>query len=108
MRALFESLPINGGRLTLLYRASTPGDVVFRSELESIARQRGAEIIWMIGPSSAPGLAMTGANLRRLVPDIADRDVFLCASPGLSAAVRSAAREAGLPRKRLHEEAFAF
>jgi predicted ferric reductase len=108
MRALFESLPINGGRLTLLYRASTRGDVVFRPELESNARRRGAEIIWMIGPSSAPGLAMNGANLCRLVPDIADRDVFLCASPGLSAAVRSAAREAGLPRKRLHEEAFAF
>jgi ferredoxin-NADP reductase len=108
MRALFESLPINGGTLTLLYRASSPRDVVFRAELEAIARQRGAEILWMIGPSSTPELAMTGANLRRLAPDIADRDVYLCASPGLSVAVRSAVREAGLPRKRLHEEAFAF
>jgi ferredoxin-NADP reductase len=51
---------------------------------------------------------MTGANLRRLVPDIAGRDVYLCASPGLSAAVRTATQEAGLPRKRLHEEAFTF
>jgi ferredoxin-NADP reductase len=62
----------------------------------------------MIGPSSAPALQMSGANLRRLVPDIADRDVHLCASPGLSAAVRSAVREAGLPRRHLHEESFAF
>lgn len=108
MRALFESLPISGGKLTLLYRASSPHDIVFRSELEDIARQRGAEIEWMIGPSSAPELKMTGANLRRLVPDIADRDVYLCASPSLSAAVRAATRETGLPRKRLHEEAFAF
>jgi predicted ferric reductase len=108
MRALFESLPIDGGTLTLLYRASSPRDVVFRAELDAIAQQRGAEILWMIGPSSTPELAMTGANLRRLVPDIAERDVYLCASPGLSAAVRAAVREAGLPRKRLHEEAFAF
>lgn len=107
MRALFESLPIGDGQLTLLYRASRPHDVVFRAELEAIARRRGAQIIWMIGPSSEPGLQMTSDNLRRLVPDIADRDVYLCTSPGLSAAVRSTIREAGLPRRRLHEEAFA-
>ena len=108
MRALFESLPVGPGALTLLYRASTPGDVVFRTELEAIARQRGAEIVWMIGPSSAPHLAMTAANLRRLVPDVADRDVYLCASSRFAAAVRSALRAAGLPRRRLHEESFAF
>jgi ferredoxin-NADP reductase len=108
MRALFESLDLPGGRLTLLYRASSPRDVVFRDELEAIARRRGAQVVWMIGPSSAPALRMTGENLRRLVPDVADRDVYLCASPGLSAAVRTALWEAGLPRRRLHEEVFAF
>ena len=62
----------------------------------------------MVGPSSAPELAMTGDNLRRLVPDVTDRDVYLCASPRLSEAVRGALRDAGLPARRLHEEAFAF
>lgn len=108
MRALFESLDVGAGRLTLLYRASSPRDVVFRTELEHIAHRRGAGIVWMVGPSSAPELAMTGDDLRRLVPDVADRDVYLCASPGLSAAVRTAPRDAGLPRRRLHEEVFAF
>ena len=108
MRALFETLDIGTGRLTLLYRASSPRDVVFRAELEHIARRRGAEIVWMVGRSSEPGMAMTGANLRRLVPDVAGRDVYLCASPGLSEAVRTALRDAGLPRRRLHEEVFAF
>jgi ferredoxin-NADP reductase len=108
MRALFESLDVGPGRLTLLYRASRPGDVVFRAELEELARQRRAQIIWMIGPSAAPELQMTGANLRRLVPDVADRDVYLCASPRLSEAVRTGLREAGLPRRRLHEECFTF
>jgi predicted ferric reductase len=108
MRALFETLDLRGGRLTLLYRASRPADVVFREELENIARRRGAEIVWMIGPSSTPDLQMTGRTLRLLVPDVADRDVYLCASPGLSQAVRAALRDAGLPRRHLHEEAFAF
>ena len=108
MRALFESLEIGDGRLTLLYRAASPADVVFRHELEHLARRRGAQLLWMVGPSSAPSLQMTPENLRRLVPDVADRDVYLCASPRLAAAVRSALRGAGLPRRRLHEEVFAF
>jgi ferredoxin-NADP reductase len=108
MRALFETLEVGNGRLTLLYRASSPRDVVFRAELEQIARRRGAQIVWMIGRSSEPATAMTGNNLRRLVPDVADRDVYLCASPGLSRAVRTALTDAGLPRRQLHEEAFSF
>jgi ferredoxin-NADP reductase len=62
----------------------------------------------MIGPSSDPALRITGEALRRLVPDLTDRDVYLCASPGLASAVRDALRDAGLPRRRLHQEAFAF
>ena len=108
LRALFETLDVGRGRLTLLYRASRPSDVVFRAELEEIARRRGAEIVWMVGSSSTPALAMTGDNVRRLVPDVAERDVYLCASPGLSRAVRTALRDAGLPARRLHEEVFAF
>ena len=75
--------------------------IVFRVELEDIARRRGAQIIWMIGPSSEPALRMSGANPRRLVPAIADLDVYRCASPGLSEALRSAVREVGPPRRQL-------
>ena len=32
MRALFESLDVDDGRVTLLYRASRPGDVIFRTD----------------------------------------------------------------------------
>jgi len=108
LRALFESLDVAGGRVTLMYRASRPDDVIFRTELEEVARRRGGEIIWLVGPSSDPELRMTGTNLLRLVPDVADRDVYLCAAPGLSRAVRAALREVGLPARRLHEEAFSF
>ena len=109
MRALFETIPLHPlGRLTLLYRASTARDVIFHTELEEIAAERGAELIWLIGPSSEPDLQLTGANLTRLIPDIADRDVYLCASPGLSAAARAGLRETGHPSRHLHEETFTF
>lgn len=108
MRALFETLEPGGGRLTLLYRASSAQDVVFGAELEHIAAQRGAEIIWMIGRSTDPANHLTTENLCRLVPDVAQRDVYLCASPSLSASVRTALHGAGLPAQRLHEEVFSF
>jgi ferredoxin-NADP reductase len=108
MRALFESLERGPGQLTLLYRASRPTDVVFRAELERIATHRGARIVWMIGPSSDPALAITGWNLRRLVPGLAECDVYLCASPGLAQALRSALHHAGVPHRRIHEEVFSF
>jgi ferredoxin-NADP reductase len=108
MRALFETIDAEPGRLTLLYRASWPADVVFADELRQIARRRGARIEWMIGPSGDPGNRMTAANLHRLVPGVADHDVYLCAGPALAAAVRAAVTDAGLPRRRLHEESFVF
>ena len=106
MRALFETLPLGPQQdLTLLYRARGLEDVLFRDELEAIARDRGARLEYLLGADpdclSAPGL------LSR-VPDLPDRDVYLCGSPRMASAVRSAVLQAGLPAERLHEERFEF
>jgi ferredoxin-NADP reductase len=108
MRALFETLHIGDGRLSLIYRAPTPADIISPRELQEIAQRRGADVHWMIGPSTDPANQFTAENLLRLVPDLATRDVYLCASAGVSAAVRAALRSAGLPGRRLHEEVFTF
>ncbi|MGC5224972.1 ferredoxin reductase family protein [Micromonospora sp. DT81.3] len=108
MRALFESLSHRGGPLTLIYRAPTIEDILFRRELEAIARQRGAALIYWTGRSADPRSAVTPANLLAQVPDLAGRDVYLCAGPALTAATTSALRAAGLPRRHLHCEEFSF
>ena len=108
MRALFESVEEHGSRLALLYRASSPEEVLFREELEEIAARRRAQLIVLTGRSSDPANALSAANLRRWVPDVARRDVFLCASPRFSAAARDALAQAGVPRQRVHQEEFVF
>jgi predicted ferric reductase len=108
MRALFETLPVPGKALTLLYRASSAEQILFRDELEHIAAHRGAELIFLTGSSSDPRTAMTAQNLLAVVPDLTARDVFVCASPRFSSAVRTALAQAGLPRRHLHEEEFSF
>lgn len=108
MRALFETLPVPGQDLTLLYRASSADEILFREELEHIARHRGAQLIFLTGASSDPRNAITAQSLRTMVPDVAARDVYLCASPRFSSAATTALTQAGLPRRQLHHEEFNF
>jgi len=105
MRALFETMPLSPGQdLRLIYRARSEADLIFRPELDQIARGRGARVTYLFGGD----VVLDAALFQRLAPGLTDRDVYLCASPGLSGAVRQALRQAGLPEQQLHEERFAF
>jgi predicted ferric reductase len=104
MRALFESLPVApGADLLLVYRARTEEELVFRTELDEIARARGARVAYVIGSDRA---ALSRTALLHNVPDLAERDVYMCGPPGLMTAVRRSLHEAGLPPEQLHEERF--
>ncbi|MCU1391755.1 MAG: ferric reductase [Ilumatobacteraceae bacterium] len=106
MRALFETLPLSHGQdLTLLYRARGPEHLLFRHELDEIAWRRGATVRYLVG--SDPD-CLSASSLIRLVPRLANRDVYLCGPAGMADAVRSALRDAGLPLEHLHEERFAW
>lgn len=106
MRALFETMPLNPGEdLLLLYRARTAEEVIFRNELEHIACNRGARVHYVLGEGRD---ALSPSALRRMVPDLARRDVYVCGPPGLMTAVRTSLHKAGLPSVQLHEERFSF
>ncbi|MGW7658531.1 ferric reductase, partial [Streptomyces tendae] len=51
---------------------------------------------------------LTAEALRGLVPDLAERDVYLCGPPGMTEAALCALHEAGVERCRVHHESFAF
>jgi ferredoxin-NADP reductase len=46
--------------------------------------------------------------LRHLVPDIAEREVFVCGPDAWMDAALTAAQQAGVPVERLHAEHFAW
>jgi ferredoxin-NADP reductase len=106
LRALFETLPAQPGELTLLYRASSEHDLVFRDELEAIAGQRGARLRFL--PGSRQDSPLDARYLLRLLPDLREHDVYLCGPPGMTAAVRGELAAAGVSGHRIHEERFAF
>jgi predicted ferric reductase len=104
MRALFETMPLAPGQdLLLLYRARALDEVIFRTELEQIARTRGARLQYLLNDHAR---AMTPELLLSVAPNLADRDVYLCGPPRLASAVRHALEGAGLPEPQLHEERF--
>jgi ferredoxin-NADP reductase len=105
LRALLEDLPAHVD-VEVLLRASTPDDLVLEHEVAHLVERRGGRLHRLVGPRSA--VQLDRASLRQLVPDVAERDVYICGPDGFSSAVERAARASGTPRARVHREAFAF
>src|SRR5207244_7037305 len=107
IRALLEEMR---GDLVVLYRVVSDAEVIFRSELEALARGRGARLEIVEGDHTTPaGRMLLGSeHLRRLVPDIAARDVFVCGPPAMTAAIERSVRGAGVPARQIRAERFAL
>ncbi|MGC8634947.1 MAG: ferredoxin reductase family protein [Candidatus Limnocylindrales bacterium] len=111
LRALLEELPAAPGELVLLYRAGRAEDVVFGRELEELAELRGATIHYLVGRRGTPALPtdpLEPASLRRLVPDVRQRDVYVCGPLPMMQAVRRSLRALRVPDSQIHQERFAF
>ncbi len=107
LRALFETLPGAGRDLTLLYRARTAEDLALREELEAIADDRGAQLLYAVDGPDVRRPSITAGMLRRILPDIARHDVDVCGRQGLAVESYAALRETAVPDRRIHHESFA-
>jgi predicted ferric reductase len=114
LRALAEELEYAPGDAVLLHRfAERP---LFEGEFAVLARERGLRVVPLPGHRRAPGSWLgDGAGaaddltfLTFWVPDIADRDVYLCGPERWADDVRRCLDAAGLPPERLHVESFGW
>lgn len=105
IHALLQDLPAHVDA-EVVVRASSEADLVLRRQIRRAARRHGARLHELVGSRHEVPLDPTA--LMRLVPDLAERDVYVCGPEGLMATVIASARAAGVPRERLHHEAFAF
>ena len=108
LRLLFERLDGEAGDITLLYRASTHHDLVFKDELDELAARRGHQVHYLVGPRADHPKAFSAAWLSQLVPDVAHHDVFLCGPIELVSEARSGLRSAGVGRRYIHVEDFSL
>ncbi|MBE1491548.1 ferredoxin reductase family protein [Plantactinospora soyae] len=106
IRSLLESLD---GHIVVLYRVRSVTDAVLADELRTLADARGAELRLITGPSRPvppTGPILGPDHLVELVPDIRERDVFVCGPPGMTAAVLHSLRQLRVPRRQVHSERF--
>lgn len=112
LRALAEEFDAPWDDTVLLHRHR--GTPLFARELDVLARERRLRVVRLPGRRRAPGSWLgegaeaveDGTALRDLVPDVAERDVYVCGPPAWAGAVRDAALAAGVPSARIHLESF--
>ncbi len=105
VRALLEDLPRHVDVVAIL-RGASRRDLVLRDELAHLVGERGGQLHELVGPRSHARLDAIG--LGQLVPDVVDRDVYVCGPGGFMRGVVDAARRLGVPGARIHHEDFAF
>jgi predicted ferric reductase len=107
IRSLVERMR---GDVVVLYRALGEADLIFRGELDTLSARSSLTLHYVVGDHRGEGGArlLSPEHLRELVPDAAERDVFLCGPPAMTGAIRSNLRAAGVPRGRIHLERFAL
>jgi predicted ferric reductase len=105
MRSLLEDLPRHSAPVVIV-RASRESDLVLRREITELVRHHGGELHEVIGSRDRVGL--DGWSLVAAVPDIQQRDIFVCGPEGFVAEVVETIRRLGVSEKSIHHEAFAL
>jgi predicted ferric reductase len=114
LRALAEGLEYAPGEAIMLQRYTA--EPLFARELEVLAAERGLHVLHLPGPRRTPtsvlGPAAQGMPeliaLRRWIPDLIERDVFLCGPSAWTEALERLVRSAGVPADRVHTESFGW
>jgi ferredoxin-NADP reductase len=98
------------GDAVVLYRVLSDSDVLFRDELDALAASRGIGLHYVVGDHATDEgrRHLSPDHLRTLVPDIEERDVYVCGPPALTDLVTRHVRAAGVPRRHIHAERFAL
>jgi predicted ferric reductase len=107
IRALMEDM---SGDVIVIYRVVRDEDVIFRDEIEELARERGIDLIFVVGAHTTDDGArlLSPEHLQELVPDIAERQVYVCGPPAMAEVLDRNVRRANVPPSFIHTEKFAL
>ncbi|WP_433292907.1 ferredoxin reductase family protein [Actinoplanes sp. CA-030573] len=108
IRALLEDERLPGD-IVVLYRVHDQAEAVLLGEMNNLASVRGARLHVLAGRTGAgtpPNQPFAPESLLALVPDITERDVFVCGPAGMTDAVLRSLRALKVPARQRHAETF--
>jgi predicted ferric reductase len=105
LRSLLEDLPRNSAPVVVL-RATRPEDMVLGKEVAELVRHRRGKLHELIGTREQAGL--DDRSLPRLVPDLNQRDIYVCGPEGFVTDIVDLAKRLGVPAEAVHHEAYAL
>jgi predicted ferric reductase len=105
LRSLLEDMPRNSAPVVLL-RGTRPEDLVLRKEVAELVRYRRGRLHELVGTREQAML--DERSLPRLVPDLHQRDVYVCGPEGFVASIVDLAARLGIPAEAVHHEAYAL
>lgn len=109
MRALVAAWEADHGPVDVVWRVRSLDDAPLLAEVQELATAAGAALHLVVGARGAGwGARDNAASLADLVPDVAQRDVYICGPSPWAAAVAADAMAAGVTRDAIHREAFGF
>jgi predicted ferric reductase len=103
IRALLEEA---AGDVVVLYRVRSEADAVLADEIRSLLADRGGHLHLLTGRTGEGPSPFEPDRLRALVPDLADRDVYVCGPPAMTSAVLRSLRDLEVPDRQVHSERF--
>jgi ferredoxin-NADP reductase len=63
---------------------------------------------YVLGDHRGDASLLSPQHLQQLIPDIAERDVYLCGPPAMTEATRASLDRSGVSRRHIYTERFAF
>jgi predicted ferric reductase len=105
VRAMLEEQTT--GDVVVLYRVRSEADAVLLNEVRHLVALRGGRLHLLTGRTGESGVPPFGpSSLHQLVPDITERDVYVCGPPAMTTAVLSGLRDLRVPARQVHAERF--
>ncbi|WP_231861464.1 MULTISPECIES: ferredoxin reductase family protein [Frankia] len=109
VRAVAEDLVNRGWDVIVLQRASRPDDLPLGGELSLLAAHGRLVFHQVVGSRRELGYDPLASDIIAVsVPDVAQRDVFVCGPPGMTAVVARGLRDLGVPTGQIHTEEYSL
>lgn len=111
LRAIAEKLCAGGTDAVLVFSNRARKDIVFEAELAELEKSgvfRAVHVLTEDKDWAGEKGRVDAELLKRLVPDLGERDAFLCGPPPMMAALRAGLPGLGVPNRQIHYEQFSL